>query len=102
MEDSRMSRHLRAAAFIAACAASPPVLATESSGTREFKVASGGKLTLDLDTGGGVKITGTGGSSVSVSYKLSCSTDCQVSFDQSGSDVRVETKFERSGRNQTA
>jgi len=78
------------------------VSATDSSGTREFKAAAGGKLTLHLETGGGVKISGTGGSSVSVSYKLSCSPDCQISFDQSGSDVRVETKFERSGRHQSA
>jgi DUF4097 and DUF4098 domain-containing protein YvlB len=90
------------AALVVTGAVPQVVSANESSGTREFRVAAGGKLTLHLETGGGVKIMGTGGSSVSVSYKLSCSPDCQISFDQSGSDVSVETKFERSGRSQTA
>jgi DUF4097 and DUF4098 domain-containing protein YvlB len=97
-----MSRIMFVATLIVASSVSQLVLATESTGTREFKVAAGGKLTLDLATGGTVRIKGTGGSSVSVSYKLSCSPDCQIAFDESGSDVRVETKFEHSGRNRSA
>jgi len=89
-------------ALVACLAFASMASATETSGTKEFRVAAGGKLTLDLETGGGVKITGTGGSSVSVSYKLSCTPDCQIAFDQSGSDLHVTTKFERSGRNQNA
>ncbi|HEX4826259.1 MAG TPA: hypothetical protein VFV19_18305 [Candidatus Polarisedimenticolaceae bacterium] len=76
--------------------------ATESSGSRDFKVAAGGKLTLELKTGGGVKIAGTGGSSVTVSYKLSCSPDCGIEFTQSGSDVRVETKYQSGQHSQTS
>ena len=97
-----MPKVMLLAAWAVAIAVPQIVSATEASGTREFRVAAGGKLTLNLATGGGVKITGTGGSSVSVSYKLSCSPDCQISFDQSGSDVLVQTKFDRPGRSQTA
>jgi DUF4097 and DUF4098 domain-containing protein YvlB len=97
-----MPRIMLVAACVVAAAISQTVSATESSGTREFKVAAGGKLTLHLDTGGGVKISGTGGSSVSVSYKLSCSPECRIDFDQNGSDLRVETKFVSSGRHQNA
>jgi DUF4097 and DUF4098 domain-containing protein YvlB len=88
--------------LVACVALASMASATDTSGTKEFRVAAGGKLTLDLDTGGAVKITGTGGSSVSVSYKLSCSPDCEISFDQSGSDVRVVTKFLGSGRNRNS
>ena len=97
-----MSKVMSVAALVVAVAAAHVVSANEVSGTREFRVAAGGKLTLDLETGGGVKITGTGGSAVSISYKLSCSPDCQISFDQSGNDVRVETNFPRTGRNQNS
>jgi len=90
------------AAFAFAYAVPDAAYATESSGTREFKVAAGGKLTLNLDTGGGVKVSGTGGSSVTVTYRLSCSPECDIRFDQSGSDVRVETTFKGSGRSQNS
>jgi DUF4097 and DUF4098 domain-containing protein YvlB len=97
-----MSKLTSVAVLVVALAVPQIVSAKESSGTRDFRVAAGGKLTLDLDTGGSVKITGTGGSSVSVTYKVSCSPDCQVSFDQSGNDVRVESKFLSAARNQNA
>jgi DUF4097 and DUF4098 domain-containing protein YvlB len=90
------------AALVVAGAVPQFVSANESSGTREFRVAAGGKLTLDLETGAGVKISGTGGSTVSVSYALACSPDCEIKFEQSGSDVSVETRFQRTGRSQTA
>jgi DUF4097 and DUF4098 domain-containing protein YvlB len=97
-----MPRIMLVAALVVVSAVLQPVSANESSGTREFRAAAGGKLSLHLETGGGVKISGTGGSSVSVTYKLSCSPDCQITFDQSGGDLRVETKFEPSGKSQTA
>jgi len=97
-----MSRIMLLAAFAFAYAVPDAAYATESSGTREFKVAAGGKLTLNLDTGGGVKVSGTGGSSVTVTYRLSCSPECDIRFDQSGSDVRVETTFKGSGRSQNS
>ena len=78
-----MSRIMLLAAFAFAYAVPDAAYATESSGTREFKVAAGGKLTLNLDTGGGVKVSGTGGSSVTVTYRLSCSPECDIRFDQS-------------------
>src|SRR5262245_21112210 len=102
MEDPRMSKVALLAVLIVALVAPYAASANELSGTREFRVAAGGKLTLDLETGGSVKIMGTGGSSVCVSYKVSCSPDCQVNLDQSGSDVRLETKFQARGRSQNA
>jgi DUF4097 and DUF4098 domain-containing protein YvlB len=81
-------------AWAAAHAAAEP-----QSGTREFRAAAGGKLTLDLRSGGSVKVSGTGGSSVTVSYKLACTPACTIDFEQSGSDVTVKTRFtEGSGR----
>jgi|RhiMethySRZTD1v2_1073278.scaffolds.fasta_scaffold09256_6 DUF4097 and DUF4098 domain-containing protein YvlB len=94
-----MSRLMLLTAFAVAFAGPDGAFATETSGTREFKAAAGGKLTLNLDSGGSVKVSGTGGSSVTITYKLSCSPDCEINFDQSGSDVRVETRFKGSGRN---
>jgi DUF4097 and DUF4098 domain-containing protein YvlB len=90
------------AALIVAGAVPQVAFATESSGTREFRAAAGGKLTLRLETGAGLKIAGTGGSSVTVAYKLSCSPDCQIDFDQSGNDLTVKTRFVGKRRNQTA
>jgi hypothetical protein len=97
-----MSRMMLVAVAAIALAIPQSASATETSGTREFKVAAGGKLTLRLDAGGAVKIAGTGGSSVSVTYRMSCSSECQVKVEQSGSDVRVETKYEGSERHQNS
>ncbi|HJQ98083.1 MAG TPA: DUF4097 family beta strand repeat-containing protein [Candidatus Polarisedimenticolaceae bacterium] len=97
-----MSRLMLLTAFAVAFAVPDGAFATETSGTREFKAAAGGKLTLDLDSGGSVKVSGTGGSAVTISYKLSCSPDCEISFDQSGSDVRVRTKFKEPARSQNS
>jgi hypothetical protein len=97
-----MSKSTFIAALIVAGAVTQVAFATETSGNREFRAGGGGKLTLKLDTGAEVKITGTGGSSVTVAYKLSCTPDCQIDFDQSGSDVTVTTKFTVKGRSQTA
>lgn len=90
------------AALIVAAAVSQEATANETTGNREFRAAAGGKLTLRLETGAGVKIAGTGGSSVSVSYKLSCSPDCEITFDQSGSDLVVATRFAGKNRSQNA
>jgi DUF4097 and DUF4098 domain-containing protein YvlB len=95
-----MSRMMLVAAI--ALAIPQAVSAADSSGTRELKVAAGGKLTLQLDAGGAVKISGTGGSSVVVTYRMSCSPDCQVKIEQSGSDVRVESKYQGSSRHQNS
>ena len=83
--------------------ASAQAAADPTSGTREFRAAAGSKLTLRLATGAGVKIAGTGGSSVTVSYKLtSCTPDCEIGFEQNGSDVTVETRFKESSRSTRA
>jgi DUF4097 and DUF4098 domain-containing protein YvlB len=90
------------AALIVAAAIPQQTAANEVSGNREFRVAAGGKLTLELQTGAGVKIAGTGGSSVTVSYKLSCSPDCEIKFDQSGNDLIVKTQFPDSSKHQSS
>ena len=51
---------------------------TDEEGTQEFPVGSGGELVLDLKAGGSVEITGTGGSTVSVSYKMKCTPACDI------------------------
>lgn len=81
-----------AAALALACAALPAAAAPV---TREFRASPGGTLTLDLETGGSVSIAGTGGSSVSVTYTLSCSPECAIAFDESGGGVGIKTSYER-------
>lgn len=97
-----MIRGTLIAVLIVAGAVAQVAAAEPQSGTREFKAAAGGKLTLDLESGGSVKIAGTGGSSVVVTYKLSCTPGCEINFEPSGSDVKVATRFERSSSHQNA
>jgi DUF4097 and DUF4098 domain-containing protein YvlB len=97
-----MLKAMFVAALIVAAAVPQDAAANEASESREFRAAAGGKLTLDLATGAGVKISGTGGSSITVSYKLSCSPDCEIKFDQSGNDLIVKTRFNGPTRHQTA
>ena len=66
---------------------------TDEVGEQEFQVGSGGELILDLKAGGSVDITGTGGSSVSVSYEMKCSPGCTIDFDDSGGNLKVMTRF---------
>jgi DUF4097 and DUF4098 domain-containing protein YvlB len=61
--------------------------------TREFPASSGGRLSLDLETGGTVEITGTGGSSITVTYSLSCTPRCDIEFDESSSGLEISTSF---------
>src|SRR5688572_15090256 len=75
------------AAACAAYAASPAPV------TRTVPVSSGGKLILDLDTGGDVEISGTGGSSASVSYTAFCTPDCRVDIKKAGDGLRISTSF---------
>jgi DUF4097 and DUF4098 domain-containing protein YvlB len=97
------SRTIVASIVVAVALATPLARAAEPrSGTREFRASSGGKLTLDLETGGKVTVAGSGGSSVVVAYKLSsCFPDCDIRFTESGNGLRVETRFAHSG-NRTA
>jgi DUF4097 and DUF4098 domain-containing protein YvlB len=90
------------AVVIVAWAAAHAAAAEPQSGTREFRAGAGGKLTLDLRSGGSVKVSGTGGSSVTVTYKLACAPACTIDFDQSGSDVTVKTRFAEGTQHQSA
>jgi len=72
--------------------------ALAESGSREFSVSSGGKLILDLDAGGTVAISGSGGSSVSVNWEMSCRPECEILFDESGDRLKVETRFTGGGK----
>ena len=97
-----MLKRTLVAALILAGAVSPSAAADPRIGTREFQVAAGGKLTLHLESGGSVKISGTGGSSVVVSYRLDCAPACAIDFAPSGNDVTVTSRFEHSERRQNA
>jgi DUF4097 and DUF4098 domain-containing protein YvlB len=94
-----MLRNAIVAILAVACAA-PSAAATGSEPTtREFRAAAGGRLTLDLKAGGSVEITGTGGSSVSVTYTLSCTPECAIAFDETGGGLKITTVFkEHKGR----
>src|SRR5262249_10129172 len=96
-----MLRETLVAAWIVAGAVTPVGAGDAQSGTREFKASAGGKLTLALGSGGSVKIAGTGGSSAVLSYTISCSPDCEINFEPSGSDVKVVTRFQHAARSQT-
>jgi DUF4097 and DUF4098 domain-containing protein YvlB len=97
-----MSKVMLVSALIVAGAVSHAAAAEPQTGTREFKTGGGAKLTLDLESGADVKISGTGGSSVIVSYSLSCTPRCEIEFEQTGSDVKVATRFEHRGSSQNS
>jgi len=80
------------AVLAVACAVSLAMSAEPRTGKREFRAAAGGKLTLDLETGGAVKIAGSGGSAIVVSYSLSCTPECDIAFDESGDGLSVKTR----------
>lgn len=67
-------------------------------GSKKVPAGSGGKLVLDLDAGGKVRISGTGGSAVEVVYSGACSPPCEVNVEESGGAVRVTNGFEKRGR----
>jgi DUF4097 and DUF4098 domain-containing protein YvlB len=75
------------------CLALPVAAQDDQTGEQQFSVSSGGTLTLDLGAGGSVEVRGTGGSSISVSYKMSCSPQCDIRFDESSNGLRVSTVF---------
>ena len=77
--------------FIAtACAAFTAAAAGE---TRSFPAASGSKLIIDLDAGGDVEISGTGGGSATVSYTGSCRPGCDVEIKEVAGGIRVSNEF---------
>jgi DUF4097 and DUF4098 domain-containing protein YvlB len=85
-----LKRALVTTLFAAACAS---YAAEPATGTRTVPVSSGGKLTLDLDAGGDVEISGTGGSSATVSYTTSCRPDCRVDIKEAGDGLKISTSF---------
>ncbi len=85
-----------------ALVAAPAAAAVGSTATREFPVAAGGLLTLDLKAGGDVRITGDGGSSVKVTYSTSCEPHCGISFDTTKGGVTVSTAFKEHRSHQSS
>ena len=85
-----LKRVLLTAFIAAACAA---FIAAAEGETKTFSVSSGGKLILDLDAGGDVEISGTGGSSVTVSHTGSCRPNCEVEIKEVAGGVRVSNEF---------
>ncbi|MGH9867928.1 MAG: DUF4097 family beta strand repeat-containing protein [Candidatus Polarisedimenticolia bacterium] len=94
-----LKRALVTTLLAAACAA---YAATPAAVSRTVPVSSGGKLTLDLDTGGDVEISGTGGSSASVSYTASCRPECRVDIKKAGDGLRISSSFVSASNNTTA
>jgi DUF4097 and DUF4098 domain-containing protein YvlB len=80
----------------------PAAGAAAAEVTRTFPASPGGKLVLDLQTGGDVEVDGSGGSAVTVAYTASCSPDCKVDFQESGDGLRIATRFDGVARRQHA
>jgi DUF4097 and DUF4098 domain-containing protein YvlB len=97
-----MLRNAIAAVLSLACAALPAAATGSGPITREFRAAAGGRLILDLTAGGSVEIAGTGGSSVFVTYTLSCAPECEIAFDESKSGLKVTTAFKKQGGRQNS
>jgi len=91
-------------ALVAAILASSAALAAAapSTGSREFAASPGGKLTLKLATGAGVKISGSGGASVVVDYVLSCKPECAIDFDEAQGGIEINTRYVERKSSQTS
>ena len=76
--------------------------ATNKNGTHDFRASSGGKLALDLETGGTVEVIGTRGSTVSVSYEMDCTSDCDIAFEENEDGLSVTTRYTTSKGERTA
>jgi len=72
-----------------------PAVRAEAEGKHEFHASPGQTLTLDLEAGGGVKVTGDGGSAVRVSY--SASEGSVVEFDEGADGLKIVTRYVRKG-----
>jgi DUF4097 and DUF4098 domain-containing protein YvlB len=80
--------------LVIALAAAAAALAAPASGTRQFSAASGGKLVLDLQAGGDVKVTGDGGSGITVNYSVAGrSGDPDIDFEETRDGLRIVTRF---------
>lgn len=82
--------------------ASSVTLGLAADSVKRFPATAGGKLVLDLQAGGSVKILGTGGAAVEVAYSSECTPPCEVRFEESGSSLTITTKFTKSGRKQNS
>ena len=76
--------------------------AAKDEGRQEFKVGSGGLLEIDLETGGGIEIRGTGGSSIIVEYSKRCDPECEILFEETSRGLKISSEFVGRGRNQSS
>ena len=90
---SRFATRTLALLAVTLFAAATFVAAESDSGTRTFRASPGGKLELDLDAGGTVQVTGDGGSSINVSYRVSGSGEPTIAFDETADGLKITTKF---------
>ena len=83
--------------------AGPALADDERFTTREFSASSGQRLVLDLETGGSVKITGAGSSTITVAYRLGGKDgkDCSVEFDESGGELTIATRYTGSNKSRS-
>jgi DUF4097 and DUF4098 domain-containing protein YvlB len=95
-----MLRKATVIVFAISCISLLTAASNKEDGTREFRVGSGGELVLDLKAGGTVEISGTGGSTVSVSYEMECTPECSIDFEESKNSLNVTTRFAKGKGNQ--
>ena len=91
--------------LLVALAATGPALAAPAVETKRFAASPGGTLTLDLEAGGSVKITGDGGSGISVSYSASFDerSPGSVAFEERADGLKIVSRFsDKSGRHQSS
>jgi DUF4097 and DUF4098 domain-containing protein YvlB len=72
------------------------VAAAPESGTKRFPASPGGTLVLDLKTGASVKVTGDGGSGISVTYSGAGhgSGEPGIEFTETDDGLRIVTRFQ--------
>jgi DUF4097 and DUF4098 domain-containing protein YvlB len=98
------SRSRLAAAAIALLVFCAPLAAAEQEVQREFDVSSGGTLSLKLDGGGTVFVTGNGGSKMSLEYSVGSGTSSgfEVDFQETSDGVTVSTGYSGNSRQQSS
>ncbi|HKQ62469.1 MAG TPA: DUF4097 family beta strand repeat-containing protein [Candidatus Polarisedimenticolaceae bacterium] len=94
-----MLRRANLVILVLAIVAVPALAAPE---VKRFPASSGGKLVLDLEAGGTVEISGSGGSGVEVAYSSECTPACEVSFEEGGRTLTIRTAFSKGAKQQNS
>jgi len=92
-KESNMSTKRIAVTLALACVVAWGGVNGADTETREFRATSGGTLILDLEAGGSVEISGTGGSSIVVDVSRSCTPDCEIAYEETRGGLAIHTRF---------